>query len=235
MKKILYLIPLSIIFFGCASFQPYKEGVTLYISEPPLNTESTVFIGDSLIRQGEDTLGFAVIIPRDISDGKVKKGTYFVTGRKSTSDIDSGEKGYIYRFDSEKIQKYSRLGIVYDTWLEYNSLKNSLKLNNGCAPWGVVDIEDFKISHEARMSSESSFQMSLIYLGKNGNTLKFGYREFYNNLARPAFSNEISYDLNESNIIGYKKAKIQVISATNTSITYKILSYFDDMSLSAGY
>ena len=69
---------------------------------------------------------------------------------------------------------------------------------------------------------------TLLYLGKSGNVLKFGYRESYQDLARPAFSNEISYDLTESDIIGYKKAKLQVISATNTSITYKVLSYFND-------
>ena len=91
---------------------------------------------------------------------------------------------------------------------------------------GKTKITSFKYT-DISVDSPDAFQRTLIYLGKTGNLLKFGYRETSNGYARPAFSNEISYDLNESNIIGYQKAKLQVIEATNTTIRYKVLSYFD--------
>ena len=41
------------------------------------------------------------------------------------------------------------------------------------------------------------------------------------------FTNEVSYDLGESKVIGYKGARLEVISATNTNITFKVVSDFD--------
>ncbi len=68
---------------------------------------------------------------------------------------------------------------------------------------------------------------SLIYSGKVGNKIKLGYREFSNNLARPAFSNDVEYDLTESTIVGYKGARIEVIEATNQYIKYQVLQSFN--------
>jgi len=67
----------------------------------------------------------------------------------------------------------------------------------------------------------------LIYSGKVGNKINVAYREFSNNLARPAFNNTVQYDLDESNIIGYKGARIEVIEATNEYIKFKVLLNFN--------
>jgi hypothetical protein len=50
------------------------------------------------------------------------------------------------------------------------------------------------------------------------------YREFKDNLARPAFTQELKYDLGQSRVIGYKGARFEVLDAGNTAITYKVLS-----------
>jgi hypothetical protein len=70
------------------------------------------------------------------------------------------------------------------------------------------------------------FQQTLLYNGRIGNRIALGYREFSGQVARPAFSNEVSYDLSESSIVGYKGARIEIIKATNTEVTYKIISGF---------
>jgi hypothetical protein len=56
------------------------------------------------------------------------------------------------------------------------------------------------------------------------NTLTLVYREFKDNLARPAFTQELKYDLSQNRIIGYKGARFEVVDAGNTMITYKVLS-----------
>jgi len=76
------------------------------------------------------------------------------------------------------------------------------------------------------VSKPDTLQKTLIYLGKSGNRITVGYREFNDNMARTAFSNEATYDLGESKVIGYLGARIEVINANNTSITYKVLSEF---------
>jgi hypothetical protein len=69
----------------------------------------------------------------------------------------------------------------------------------------------------------SSLTQQLIYSGKTGNTIRIAYREFGNNLARQAFSQELTYDLSESKIIVFRGTQIEVKEATNSSITFIIL------------
>lgn len=72
----------------------------------------------------------------------------------------------------------------------------------------------------------NSFQQSLIYSGRIGDKINIGYREFANSQARPAFNNDVEYDFNSSNIIGYKGAEIEIIEATNQFIKYKVIRNF---------
>ena len=45
-------------------------------------------------------------------------------------------------------------------------------------------------------------------------------------MARQAFNVEVEYDLSESNMISYKNATIEIISATNQKVVYKVLKHF---------
>jgi len=76
-------------------------------------------------------------------------------------------------------------------------------------------------------SKVKNYSRQLFYNGKAGNTLKFTYREFIDDMARTAFTQDLQYDLSESNIIGFDGLRVEVIKATNTNITYKILSDFN--------
>jgi len=66
-----------------------------------------------------------------------------------------------------------------------------------------------------------------MYSGRVGNRLRISYREFLNDLARPAFQNEAEYDLDESNIISYQGARLEIIRADNNGIVYKVLKSFN--------
>jgi len=99
---------------------------------------------------------------------------------------------------------------------------------------GIITIFNEAIKENARdvqrikrpILSENSFQQTLLYSGKVGNKVKVGYREFSGPQARPAFSNDVDYDLDVSKVIGYKGARIEIIDATNESITYKVIQNF---------
>lgn len=71
---------------------------------------------------------------------------------------------------------------------------------------------------------EKSFKAQIIYSGLTGNTLKSVYREFADDYARPAFSQELQYNLDESKIIAYKSIRIEIVKATNTLVEYKVIS-----------
>lgn len=88
------------------------------------------------------------------------------------------------------------------------------------------DTANFKIK-EVTTENKNSFQQTLIYNGKIGNKINIGYREFSGDFARPAFTNNVEYDLSESKQIVYKGALIDVINASNQSITYKVIKNFN--------
>jgi hypothetical protein len=72
-----------------------------------------------------------------------------------------------------------------------------------------------------------SFQQTLIYSGKVGNKINIAYREFSNNIARPAFNNNVEYDLSESKTIAYKGSQLEILEATNQSIKFKVIKNFN--------
>jgi len=88
--------------------------------------------------------------------------------------------------------------------------------------------KDAAFKFETRQElSENAFQQTLVYNGGSGNTVKIGYREFKDDTARAAFSNEIEYDISKSRVIAYKHAKLEIIEADNTHVRYRVLSNFN--------
>lgn len=54
--------------------------------------------------------------------------------------------------------------------------------------------------------------------------LRIGYREFVDDMARPAFSQEFMYDLNPSGPteIAFQGLRIEVVKAGNLKIDYRV-------------
>lgn len=61
-------------------------------------------------------------------------------------------------------------------------------------------------------------------MGVDGDNIKILYREYFTQINRPGFSIELEYDLSDKNIINYKNFSIEILSATQHSIQYKVLS-----------
>lgn len=81
-----------------------------------------------------------------------------------------------------------------------------------------------RLSTVERPPKEARFRRELVYSGTAQSTLSVLYREFVDDFARPAFSQDLKYDLNRGSTIGYKGARFEVLSVGNTSITYKVLA-----------
>ena len=77
-----------------------------------------------------------------------------------------------------------------------------------------------------------NIQQQFIYNGRIDNYVKFTYREFsVGGYARDAFTQDVQYDLNEGNVIGFKGSRIEILEATNRVITYRVLSHFKGINL----
>jgi hypothetical protein len=71
-------------------------------------------------------------------------------------------------------------------------------------------------------------RMELIYGGVANDVVKVIYREYDlggsgSAYARPAFTQDLQYDMKQSKIITFKNTKIEVIAAANDKIIYKVL------------
>lgn len=71
------------------------------------------------------------------------------------------------------------------------------------------------------------FRRELIYGGVSGTTVSVSYREFVDNMARPAFTQDLKYDLSQGSIIGYKSARFEVLKADNSSIRFRVIKQLD--------
>ena len=98
----------------------------------------------------------------------------------------------------------------------------------GETKWNLSQEEFAKIFEETANTVEvaSSLQRSIEYAGIQGNLVKFIYSEFSGGVARDAYTREFTIDLTSGNVGAYKGAVFEVIKATNSTITYKVVRNF---------
>lgn len=78
-------------------------------------------------------------------------------------------------------------------------------------------------STESIIAEKGYINQEIIYSGLAGGAMRLAYREYSKeDHARPAFYQELTYDLN-SQFIRFRNIRIQVHSATNESISYTVL------------
>jgi len=108
-----------------------------------------------------------------------------------------------------------------------------------CMP--IKENVDVRLS-ETREISDISDTREFIYSGRSGNTLRFRYREYRaqasggktctekvptsQKLIAEGFTQDLTYDLSDGNVIGFRNLKLEVLKVTNTDITYRLLSFF---------
>lgn len=195
------------------------------ISAPPIGVVSTAMVGDKLLEQGRYETIDAIRLSKPVSVGLL--GAYtFTTGvyRKYGQSAD-GEFYNSGNFPESGQVHTSALADPFQVMLlERNgtTLCGVTVFNVKACESGVV-VQRIKIPS----ATADTFQQTLIYNGKVGNKINIGYREFSGNFARPAFSNEVEYDLGESKTFGYKSAVIEVIEATNQYIKYIVRQNFN--------
>ena len=76
----------------------------------------------------------------------------------------------------------------------------------------------------------TGIKLELIYQGRAGDVIKVTYREYVDNLVRPAFQQEVQYTLknnSEPTEISFKGARITVFEASNNQIVYKVTRGFE--------
>ncbi|WP_150910471.1 hypothetical protein [Marinobacter halotolerans] len=214
---IISLLTLSL-FSGCTSVQ-YNGAKTEMqkVSYPPIDKTVTAYVGDHMVEKGviSQIEVLRVLQPIDGAMYNIPAKTYAQLGFDSSQDF------------------YEASGVTKNLLADpFNALSVNHNQNDQICVVTVFGVESCYAGQferqEAISETSNSFQQTLIYSGRVGDKINIGYREFSSNLARPAFNNEVEYDLSESSTIGYKGALVEVIEANNNSIKYRLLRNFPD-------
>lgn len=221
----LLLAAVSLLHHGCATPQYNYQPTATEISFPALEKEVVAQVGEEMVRQGKyierDAINLAEPIKIGLLAGYVLgAGDYLKTGEDKDSEFYLPAPGP----NGAEITKT----VITDPWKSVQLMKREPKIN-------VVTVFHAKVGTDAKgvtrvkrmLLTDDSFQQTLIYSGKLGSRIRLGYREFSNNTARPAFNNDVDYDLSESTTIGYKGARIEILEATNQYVRYRVTQNFN--------
>jgi len=228
MKKTLcYSVALSTsLLFGCASSTNISynySGITVTHSTPSNEQITTAHVGDTILSQDsyKEVEVLNLLSPVKYGLYHFPSGNYEKIGNDEKYDffepLSTEETGAALN------QKGNARIYVQAIAIEKGSRSQICPIH---AVSGTACLNaNFKVE-KAKSNKGTSFEQTLIYNGNQGSKINVGYREFANSTARPAFNNNVEYDLSKSNSISYKGAKIEVIEADNNAITYKVTSPF---------
>ena len=195
---------------------------TIAVSEPPIGVISTSRIGDAMLMQGQYREHEALYIPSARKVGvayTLQPGYYLKDGEAESTEFFSPRGEEAGRIDKIFVADRSKAVMARNKRTELCIV--SVYNNYTCEPIG--DVEWVK----RPVLAQDAFQRTLIYNGKVGARINIAYRESSNNLSRPAFNNNVEYDLSDSNRIAYQGAELEVLEATNQHIKFKLLRNFN--------
>ena len=253
MKKYLLLIGLAFVASSCASLKlsiirgsiSTPPSVSSVVTNYELNKEYTVNVGDVVIsgqRYNKDTSTIYQAIndfqPPDTKDfgGYTHKRSEIGKGIKykiiAETNSEKGKGLLIKRTDIPidiNIKDGTPISINEDGSIQHGfvsiqtsisgqSVINASVWSQGEWPQGQLFEKDK--SNEITLAD---FKFTITYLGKDNDAIRLKYMEYTNDMARPAFSNDITWDLKESDVMSYKSIKARIISATNNQIKLVVL------------
>lgn len=221
---------------GCsiAQLPPSKTyfGKQDVISNPAVNVQNTAEIGQNIISKVNIRTIPAIVLSNDVAETVNPPGTTTVYSGILPLYTSNGLGNFYQKSDYSNSATYTMLGSTVPTgeragiFVPNDKAKTAVMYHfaNGYNYGNIpISVKETVIEEWA----SDSFKKELVYSGVSQNTITILYREFINNMARPAFSQELKYDLSQGKEIGYKGARLEVIKATNTELTYKVLKSLD--------
>lgn len=225
--KVFFVLFAVVLICGCASPDYNYTPISIEVSEPPIGSINTIYVGEIMVKQGSYREHDSIYLPEEIDVSlayDLLPGFYLKEGEDEDSETYMPYTGY----EGGGVDRAA----LADPWVAILASKDRDRL---CVVTifnltSCKDTDGFE-RRVKQILTEDSFQQTLIYNGRVENKINIAYREFSNNLARPAFNNDVEYDLGSSEIIGYRGARIRVLEATNEIIRFELISNFNDAQL----
>ncbi len=116
------------------------------------------------------------------------------------------------------------------TFSDYPTREYDLAIDDSGGIIGVIEKSNGSLTRSKKVIggkflpveivTEGVYKQELIYNGKTKDTIRLSYREYIKDMARPAFFQDLTYDLSESREIAFRDMAIEVLEATNSTIKF---------------
>jgi hypothetical protein len=202
----------------------YKVG-----QEPALGAVQSAVVGDVLYSEFEYTGNSGAITMAPFEQGIGLGGSVTVPAGTAmyASDID-GRRGYC----TATLTYLDPLVGPYrgTCWFDSNNDGNldQFWVMPGAVPY-TYDA-DIPLAYRANEISNTAggYKYEIVYQGLDGDVLRMLYREYVDNMARPAFQQELTYNVNPTGPtqIRFRSVAMEVTHAQGSDITYVVTSGF---------
>jgi hypothetical protein len=189
-------------------------------SFPALNVETTVHVGDVMVSEYDYVAREQATTLENVSGSFWKGRTSLPSGsilQKTAKD------GVIFYCLAPGVQSTPCL-VDSDHDLAFDKYY-LLNLYGSPVGGGNMDAVPYRLSDGV---VQSGFKYELIYQGIHDNLVNISYREYSQDLARPAFQQDLQYTLETgSTAVNFKDVRIAIHSANNNQIVYTVVSGLD--------
>ncbi len=229
MKKLVLLLLFGLPLAACAPRMNINPAPPAYetISLPPIGETASAQVGDTIITMAHSLSSPAIEFLNDCSFSEKfdRPGTGAVKYKVSRGTIftQNSIRNGVPAFCGQTSQYTPPLGWVPGEHCVAISGGNLVPFPKSEM---IVQSDCSVVAKQVAVEAKDSFKRELLYDGKSGTTIHLSYREFAGDMARPAFTQELSYDIRDDRVIGFQRARFEVIDANNTSIRYRVLKGF---------
>jgi hypothetical protein len=186
-------------------------------SAPRIATEATASVGDTVFERYRYS-AVRVAVPRS--------GFEKNTGLGGRTSIPAGEPLPISRDDGKvvacSVNKSNHMNCMIDR--DGDGKFERLGEDAGFVTQKIEPPVEYDRA-EVAVSDGPSFRRSISYVGRTSTNLRFGYREFVNDMARPAFAEELTFEVPTTfpDIIVFRDLQIEVLGVSNAGLRYRIV------------
>ncbi len=245
--KMKVLLPLVALLFlaGCGTspiqVEDYSEKIV--INSPELGVAVSVPLGESVVSRGVQSSQPALKLSEEVQFNKgegesslmtcalsVEPGLMFMRGSYNTAEVNAKCYGpaNIRRTLADGTTNWNCPGspVVVGDICRQDSGDIFLAIIASRVPL-EQDFEHFEFTTSSSGGADN-FVQELVYNGKSGTRIKFVYREFADSLTKPTYFQEFEADLAEGRVVTFKGVRLDIIEASSSALSFRVLSTFPD-------
>lgn len=215
---------------GCSSAQMVSPSLSL-IDHPQLEAISRVELGETLLEKSRLSTYEGLILENELQwgDGLLLKRFTLSPGPLKARMKDAQ---FTYYFSDNMTAKDAIMGTspyqgggLCQAHDKTGPIKGFVVAGRCALNWGTTPQVRPTQIHDQNSPAR---RQELIYNGRVGDSLKLLYREYSSDPMQPPLSQDLQYDLTTSAIIGFRGVRIEVVEASNTHLTYRVLTSFPE-------